>query len=217
MNLLTSLFVSRSASFWNLADLTFTPDYTISRLTNTPNVYTIGGVGTLEKLIYPLSGNIRLLINVLAIQGSQQMNGVSRTINTYIPTVTVKYISAFKSPFNIEVSLTHTRTALSVTQDTNLFRQQFMSWNGYTQLLFRKKSYLISTTAEGNRIQQNNYLFLKVNATYVLTSKLSLKLDGMNLLNQAMYRQTAITSSTYSSGNFSLLPRMVLAGIRYSF
>ncbi len=217
MTLLTSLFAMRSTSLWNLADLNFTPDYTLSRLINTPNVYTLGGIITLEKLIYPLSGNIRLLVNVLSNQGIQQVNGTSRMINTFMPTVTVKYISAFNSPFNVDMGLTYSHTALSVTQDNQLFRQQFTTWNGYAQMQFRKKAYQINATVEGNRIQQNNYLLLKANAICVLTSRLSLKLDGMNLLNQTVYQQIAITPTTYSVGRFPLLPRIVLAGVRYSF
>jgi hypothetical protein len=217
MTLLLSLFTTRSTNFWNLADLNFMPDYTLSRLVDTPNVCALGGVGTFEKLIYPLSGNIRMLVNVLSNQGLQHINGMPRVSNTFIPTVTVKYISVFNSPFNVDIGLTFTQTALSVRQDNQLFRQQFTTWNGYAQLYFQKKSYQMSATVDGNRIQQNNYLFLKANAIYILTSKLSLKLDGMNLLNQVMYRQTAISPTIYSAGIFPLLPRMVLTGVRYSF
>ncbi|MFT4031069.1 MAG: hypothetical protein QM669_01490 [Siphonobacter sp.] len=217
MTLLTSLFVTRSSSSWNLADLSFTSNYTLSRLINTPNIYTFGGVGTLEKLVYPLSGNIRVQVNMVSNQGIQQINGTPRKINTFIPMVTAKYISAFQSPFNAEVGLTYTRTMLSVNQDNQVFRQQFTTWNGYAQMLFRKKLYQVNATVEGNRIQQNNYLFLRASANYILTSKLSLKLDCLNLLNQTAYRQITITPTTYSVGTFPLLPRMVLAGVRYNF
>ncbi len=217
MTLLTSLFVSRSTSFWNFADLTFTPNYTIARLINTPNVYTLGGVGSLEKLIYPLSGNIRLQTNVIANQSIQQLNGVPRTISTFIPTVTLKYISAFQSAFNLDLGVTYTHTQVSVLQAEQHFDQQFTTWNGHAQLLFRKKAYQLSTTAEANRIQQSDYLFMKASANWIVTPKLSLKLDGTNLLNQTTYRQIAITPTVYSTGVFPLLPRMMLAGVRYSF
>ncbi|WP_338876325.1 hypothetical protein WBJ53_11820 [Spirosoma sp. SC4-14] len=217
MTLLTSLFASRSASFWNLADLSFTSDYTLARLINTPNVYTVGGIGSLEKLVYPLSGNIRVLINALSNQGLQQINGVSRKVNTFVPTATIKYISAFTSPFNVDMGLTYTHTALSVSQENQTFRQQFTIWNGSVQLVFREKLYQLGATIEGNRIQQNNYLFLKANASYVFSPKLSLKLDIMNLQNQTTYQQVTISPATYSVGRFPLLPRMVLAGVRLSF
>ncbi len=217
MTLVASAFATRANNYWNLADISFTSDYTVARLLNTPTVSTIGGVCTLEKLVYPLSGNIKLLVNVASVEGLQIVNGASRAINTFVPAVTMEYISAFKGSFYVDLSATYRHTALSVMQNGQVFQQYFTTWNGYSQFLFRKKSYQLSMTVEGNRIRQNNYLFLKANANFIVTPRLSLKLDGMNLLNQTTYQQIAISPTTYSVGLFPLLPRMILAGVRYNF
>lgn len=217
MTLLISSFATRSNNFWNLADLRFSPDYSITSLINTPNVYTLGLISTLEKLVYPLSGNIRVGATMIQNQTRQYVNGQLRDTHLFTPTLTAKYISVFESPFNVEIGGTYKPTLLMATQNDQSFRQTFATANGYAQFFYRRKVYQLNTTVEANRIQQNNYLFLKASATWQLTPKLTLRAEAMNLLNHTTYSQVALTPTTYSVGVYPLLPSMTLLYARYNF
>ncbi|MFD2573224.1 hypothetical protein ACFSUS_21455 [Spirosoma soli] len=217
MTFLLSAFATRSNSFWNMGDLRFSPDYSVTTLINTPGVYTLGVTSTLEKLVYPISGNIRLNVNLMQNQAQQMVNGQPRNTSHFMPIVTAKYVSVFESPFNVEFSGTYRHTLVSGTQEDQSFRQAFTAMNGYSQLFYRQKKYQISLKAEVNRIRQDNYTFLNANATYQLTPKLTLRAEALNLLNQTTYKQVSITPTTYSMGIYPLLPRMTLLYARYSF
>ena len=217
MTFFVTAFTVRSNSLWNFADLRFTPDYSVINLINTPNVHTNGLSSTLEKLVYPLSGNIRLITSVTQAEARQIVNGQERSTLNLMPTITAKYISVFESPFNMEVVGTWRQTQLTAQQADQTFRQTFAAFIGYTTLFYRKKTTQAGLTAELSRIQQNNYCFLKANVNHQFTPKLSVRLEAQNLLNQTRYRQVSITPTVYSEGVYPLLPRMTLLYVQWSF
>jgi len=217
MTFFVTAFTVRSNTLWNFADLRFTPDFSISSLINTPNVQTNGLSSTLEKLVYPLSGNIRLLINVTQSQAQQVVNGQERSTVSLMPSITAKYISVFESPLNMEVVATYRQTNLTATQIDQQFKQRFTAFTAYTTFFYRKKTWQAGLTAELSRIQQNDYFFLKANVNHQFTPRLSARLEAQNLLNQTSYRQLTITPTVVSAGVFPLLPRMTLLYAQYSF
>ncbi len=217
MTLFVTAFTVRSNTLWNFADLRFTPDFSVSGLINTPNVRTNGLSSTLEKLVYPLSGNIRLIASFTQAEARQIVNGQERSTQNLTPTVTAKYISVFESPFNMEVGGTYRQTRLTARQTDQSFRQAFTAFNGYTTLFYRLKKTQATATGELSRIQQNNYFFLKASVTHQLAPKLTLRVEGQNLLNQTQFRQVSITPTVYSEGLYPLLPRMTMLYAQFSF
>ncbi|GAB2603851.1 carboxypeptidase regulatory-like domain-containing protein [Spirosoma areae] len=217
MTFFATLFALRSNDLWSLSNYRLLSDYSVLSLINTPHINTCGANLLLEKLVYPLSGNIRLDAKLMRNKFQQVVNGQLRTTIGYIPMATAKYISVFESPFNVETGATYQRTVLTAFQSEQSLQQSFTMLNAYIRLFYRQKKYQLDLTGEINQIQQNTFSFLKGNVNYQFSPKLQLRLEGTNLLNQTVNRQLGITPTTYSEGTYPLLNRMVLLYARYSF
>lgn len=217
MTLFATVFTSRSNNFWTLADYLLLPEYTTVRLMNTPGISTNGANLLLEKLVYPLSGNIRMDVRLLQTEFSQNLNGQPQTTRSYIPVVTAKYVSVFSSPFNMELAGTYRYVNQVVNQQDWQIYQSFSRATGSTRLVYRTETIQVSTTADCQFINGNRYYFLKASVTNKFTSTLSGRLEGTNLFNQTTIRQISITPTLYGENNYLILPRMVLAYLQYSF
>ena len=217
MTLVATAFTSQSSSLWSLSDYELLSDYSLSRLLNTPQAITGGFTLLMDKLIYPLSGNLRVDARLLRIEKPQFVNGESRTAVSYLPTITAKYISVFDIPFNMEIGGTYRYTSQTVRQVDSQTNQSFATASLLGQFFYRAKAYQINAVAENYWLQQNHYFFLKANATYQVNPKLTLRFEAANLLNQTSFQQISLSPTFRTVGEYSLLGRIVMLGGRFNF
>jgi hypothetical protein len=217
MTVLASIFMNRFTSQWTLMDYELMPAYSVSRLLNTPGVRTDGVNLVLEKLVYPLAGNIRIDAKLLRSQIFQVLNGKAQTTASYMPILSVRHLTVLNSPLNLEVGGTYRHTALTVFREDQPVMQAFTVVNAYAHLVYRKPKLTLDLTTETNWVQSQHYAFLKASAAYRLSGKIGLRLEAANLLNQRSFRQVAVTPVSYVETVYPLLSRQGLLYVQYNF
>ncbi|QKZ11287.1 hypothetical protein [Spirosoma sp. KUDC1026] len=217
MTVLASLFSNRFNNQWGLVDYQLMPTYSVFRLLDTPGVRADGVNLVLEKLIFPLAGNIRIDAKLLRSKIFQILNGKMQTTVSYLPIITARHTTVLNSPFNLEIGGTYRHTALTVFQNDLPVTQAFTVVNIYAHLLYRKPKLTLDLTTESNWIQGRSYSFLKANASYKLSRKIGLRLEAANLLNQRNFRQVTVTPVSYAEMVYPLLGRQGLLHVQYNF
>lgn len=215
MTFSSNFFIVQYDKYWGMSNYEIQPQFTTSTLINTPNVYTLGINLFFEKLIFPLSGNIKIDIRFLQNRFEQIINENAQISNSYSPIVSIKHITALNSPFNFEIGGTYKYTALKFSQ--NQLIQSFTNSSAFLNANYRNKKYFLSISVENNWVNSNGYFFLKASANYKFSDKMTVSIEGVNLLNKTSFQMIDITPSNYSETIYSLIPSYSLFHLKYSF
>ncbi len=126
--------------------------------------------------------------------------------------------SSFTGLFNFHIGTIWQNHEMNADSESNYTDQQaFFNIN----LLFSSKFDLSLQSNYyyfGNLEKDKTYTFLDIKANYALIKdKLSLQLEGKNLLNTDQFRTYNISDIGTSVTSYRLLPRMVLLNVKYRF
>lgn len=210
LNLIASIFTVRLNDFWNLADYTQTSEYTLTRVINTTSTRMSGINITAEKLIYPLSGNVKLDFKVSHNELSQVVNSIQQKSKLWQYSTVIKYVSAFDFPINTEVGTNYNSSHLAVVSNSDHVLSLYSTINHYVKVIYSTPQMNINMIAENYRIQQNSTFLLKAKMHYKVNEKLTLGLEGYNLLDQKVFNQISASPTLYTQSYIGLLNRMIL-------
>jgi hypothetical protein len=172
-------------------------------------------------LLDKLSTRIQVESSGSYVQSYSQLNGTGlRTNNLWVLSTCLSIGTTFAGPVNLFGGATLLSTRLTARTDgsnalASLDNNRLqLDW----QLALRHRHLTTTLRADQLFINQANYLFLGLNATYSPTKgPLTYYLTVKNLLNTQRFEQITITNVLTSNSSFELLPRIIMPGLALRF
>jgi hypothetical protein len=211
-----TLFSLHNPTQWNLMAFELQPRLSYASLLRTSQNAAQGIVMKTEKLVYPLRGSILINLNAFLSTYESLINGERRISRSVTNSVRYRYSSVFESNFNLEVGGYFQSTRFEVKNRPELLNSFPMSNHSIT-LRYHAQKLTGKVLAENFSINRNSYLFINARADYDLKKRISLRIEVKNLLNIRSYRQVELTQTAFVQDQYSLLGRLALGGLSFSF
>ena len=187
------------------------------KINNDQNIWTANT--TLNYYLKPIKNNIKINVNYNHRSYAYDLNNQT---NLQVTQATAAYgfdiKSMFKGPFNYHLNTTWQNSWYKTTNKTNAASQfSYLDLN----LNFSEKLYFIlkNELYYFNQLQQNKYYhFTDATLQYdYQPNKLTFTLSGRNLTNTKQFTTYFVNDISSSQTQYQLIPRYVLASIKYRF
>lgn len=178
-----------------------------------------------DKFVSSLSGTIRFSGSAIRSKYVNNINNtMSRDINFWTLNGKLNYFSGFNGIFNFNTHFMLLANLSTVKLPDDQFNNQTYNYKGFlqTNFKFNKVCYIQSTVSYyqwfGKNQKQRPVYFLDASFLgNLIKDKLTVSASLQNALNQQSIHFNNITDYSNSLSTYHLLPRMFVAGIKYTF
>ncbi|EKB49627.1 carboxypeptidase-like regulatory domain-containing protein [Cecembia lonarensis] len=213
----TNLFWLRNPTLWTLNAMELRPEIVFMRLGRTTLNDSKGIMVKVDKLVYPIRGNVRLDLNLWQSGFEEIVNGLERFSSSITPSVGYRYSSAFKGPVNVEFKGYFQQNRMNILQGDEVLKNNFMNSN--QTLILRSKFGKMTgrLILENFGIEKENFQFVNYRIEYNMRERLNFYTEGRNLLNTDSFTMARFTPNQFFQESYSLLGRIILVGINWYF
>lgn len=213
----TNLFWVRNPTLWTLNTMELRPELVFMKLGTTTLNESKGLMVKIDKLIFPVRGNVRLDINVWQAGFEEMVNGAQRFSTSLAPSLGFRYSSAFKGAFNMEVKGYFQQNRMNIQQGAEVSKNNFMNSNQTMTLRLKLGKINTKVIAENFTFDGQSFQFVNYRVVYNFKDRLNFYSEGRNLLNTKTFSMGRFTPNQFIQKSYSLLGRIVTVGVNWYF
>lgn len=213
----SNLFWIRNPTFWTLNTMEVQPDLVFMKLGTTTMNQSRGIMFKIDKLVFPIRGNIRLDINLWEAGFEETINNVNRFSSSFTMAAGFRYLSAFKGPFNIEAKAYFQNNQLNVFQGDEVSRNSFKNLNQTVAARAKFGKLNSKLVFENFGFDRQYFQFVNYRIDYNLKERINLYSEGRNLLDTRTFAMGRFTPNQFSEKSYTLLGRVVIFGVNWYF
>lgn len=210
-------YATYNNNYWSFSHYTQTANYSLTTLFNAKQMMQSGFEISLNKLVYPLSGNVKFNYKLTRDVSPQIVNGEFQNLLANQHNISANYVSVFSIPFNFDagISCQHSYSEVSET-NTSVERYNIIT-KPHIKLIIKGKLYQITSTVENYRIIDKSTTFIKAEGIYRINEKFNITLQAFNLANQKQFDQVTLTPILYAFSSIGLMQRTIILGVSFTF
>jgi hypothetical protein len=213
----TNLFWIRNPTLWTLNSMELQPDLVFMKLGTTTMNQSRGVMVKIDKLVFPIRGNVRFDISLWEAGFEEKINAIDRFSSSLTSAVGFRYISALNGPFNIEAKGYFQHNRMNVFQGSDIFRNNFKNSNQTIAARVKFGKIVSKVVFENFEFDGQNFQFVNYRVDYNLKERINFYSEGRNLLDTRTFAMGRFTPNQFAQKNYSLLGRVIIFGVNLYF